>query len=477
MREQVQPDGNQPPQDNDGNARGVFIGFVVKVLTGIRDFFVASWTYLINSRATFSSLGYDLIAGAQTDLINLKGKLEQLWVIQDEDKATTALYLAAVFGKFGFTFIIIGVSLIASLLKLTAGACCLFLAGRWFTLASKVFNIFRETFVQGLMLLQRGLRKFSTNALELCSKIAQKFNAYASKFLNATLDVFRALTSYLSGAWKIILDFVAAATRSFVRGIKWIGNVLLSAWKIILDFIAAATRNFVRVIKWIGNGLLSIWRFTLDFAAAARRAIWKCIKNVGRAIIHCLDGVGHLGLGFIRAVSIVAKGVGLGIAALFIETGLASSLSGVAKTMFILDESLAAGIGALMDGVYAGGNSFINAFKSILGYGGTTPDTIPVQAAANIIVSVASVETEADELEASDDAVIAPVLDGSKYFSRKFRDNMHYVNECISSSGNELLSSYQEQRNRMIGASGWSCVEDSEATGLASIHRPVSINM
>jgi len=406
--------------------RGGVIGFVGGVLTGVKDFFVASWTYLKRSNATFSSLGDELITSAQTDLLNLKGKLDQLWVIQDEDKQTTALYLAAVLGKFGFTFIIIGVSLIASLLKLTGGSCCLFLAGRWLTLVSKLFNIFSKTFMHALTMLQSGLRKFVTNALDLCSKIAQNLGYYVGRFLNAILDVLRTLTPYLSRALQITLDFVAAARRAIWQGIKAIGRL---------------ARNVIR--------------------------------NFGSVIINCLKGIGHLVLGTLRAGSIVAKGIVLSVAALFIETGIANSLSGVAKTMFILDESLAEGIGALMDGVYASGSSFIKAAKSMFGYGVTIPDAIPVRESDSIVAPIATVADELEiESEASDHAV-APILNDSRYFSRKVRDNMHYVNECVASAGNELLSSYQEQRNRMIGASGWSHAEDREAVGLFSSHRRI----
>jgi len=409
-------------QNNSDNTRGGVIGFAGRVFARIRDFFVTSWSYLKNSNATFNSLGDELIASAQKDLVNLKTTLDNLWVIKDEDKKTTALYLAAVLGKCGFTFIIIGVSVIASLVKLTAGSGCLFLAGRWLTLGSKVFNILRETFTQTLVLLQKGLKKFVTNALELCKTIAQKLRHYAGKFSEAIINALQKIAVYLSNAWKTILDFVAAATRGFVNVARWIGNKLLNAWRITLEFAATVCRELKRLAT-------------------------KIIKNFGNAMIHCFKAICHLGLGALKAGFIISKGIVLSIAALFIETGIASSLSGVAKTMFILDESLAAGIGAFMDGVYASGNSFIKASK----------DANSVPAAANMVAS--------DETEASDD---------STYFSRKFRSNMHYVNENVASGGNKLLRCYEEQRNRMVGTSGWSRAEhNEEAVGLSSSHRQV----
>ncbi len=429
-------------EDNSSDVRGGVFGLGRWVLTGIKNFFAASWDYFKRSKATFSSMGYKLITSAQTDLLNLKDQLDKLWVIQNEHKQTTALYMAAMLGKFGFTFIIIGVSLIASLVKLTGGSCCLLLAGEWLGLVSRVPNIFKEIFLHTLKILQKGMKNIITNALDLCIKTTQKLGHYVGKFFNATLDFLRAFTSYLN-----------------------------SVWQMVLKGIAAASRIFVSVLKWIGNGLFNAWRFTLDFAAATYRVLEKCIKVIGRlatnvirnlssAVMHCFKGIGHIGLGTFTAGSIIAKGVALSVAALFIETGIASSLSGVAKAMFIFDESLAAGLGALMDGVYAGGNSFIKASKLLFGYDVTVPKTIPVQEVNNLVSPVAeiSIEDQETESEASDNYS----LDENSYFSRKFRDNMHYVNNGIASAGNQLLRSYQEERNRMIGSSVWSHIDDTE---------------
>jgi hypothetical protein len=437
-------------EDNGNTTRGGVTGFVGRVWSGIKNFFVASWAYLVSSHATFSILGDQLIASGQTDLLNLKSKLEHLWEITDEDKQTTALYLAAILGKFGFTFIIISVSLIASLVKLTVGSCCLLLAGRWLTLFSKLFNTLRELFVQTAIFIKDMLKNIITNALKLFNKLLRKLANYLGKFLNAVLDFLRALSSYLN-----------------------------SAWKMVLDVITAITRRFVSVARVIGNGLLNVWRFTLDFAAAARRAIWSCIKavarftnkflrNLGNAILNCLKGFGHLALGTLKAGSIVAKGIVLSVAALFIETGIARSLSGVAKTLFILDESLAAGLGALLDGFYASGNSFIKAFKSLFGYSATIPEAIPAQGTTNLDAPVA---TETDDFETESEASNGVALDDGRYFSNALRNNMHYVNEGVVSVGNQLLSVYQRQRDSMIGTSGWSQVDEFETPGSTPRYR------
>lgn len=395
-------------------------GFLGNLVAAVRDFFAASWAYLKRSNATFNSLGDDLITRAKNDLLNLKAKLDKLWDIQEQDKETTALYVSAVLGKIGFTFIIIGISLIASLLKLTGGVFCLFLAGRWLTLASNVFNIFSEIFSYGLTWLKSSLKKFGTYALELCSKIVRNLGDYAERFLKASLDFLSALTSYLNGAWHIALDFVAATGRALGKVMNAIGR-------------------FVRNV----------------------------IRNFSSVIINCFKGVGHIVLGTLRATTIVVKGVVLSVAALFIETGIANSLSGLAKTAFILDESLAASIGSLMDGVYASGSSFTQAAKSIFGYGVTTSIQLP----PNEVVSDA---IDADEVasEASVEHVIYPSLDDSAYFSRKARDNMHYVNEYFASAGNELLRVYQEQRDHVIGATGWSDAEIRENVRSNSTPRP-----
>lgn len=430
-------------------------GFVGNSLAVVRDFFVESWVYLKSSNATFNRLGDDLITSAQNDLMNLKGKLDKLWEIQDQDKETAALYVSAVLGKFGFTFIIIGVSSIASLLKLSGGSLCLFLAGRWLTLGSKLLTIFREVFAYSLTWLQSSLGNLVTNALELCSKITRSLGDYAGRFLKASLNVLLELISYLSSAWQIILDLGAAAVRGFVSAMKWIGNGLLNAWQITLDFAAAASRAIGKIIN------------------AIVRLAKNVVRNFGSAIINCFKGVGQLILGTLRASVIVAKGVVLSVAALFIETGIANSLSGVAKTIFILDESLAAGIGALMDGVYASGNSFVQAAKSIFGYGVTIPVATTVRAQANMIIPVATEANEHDIEVNADAAEIASGLGDSTYFSRNARDNMHYVNGYFATAGNNILRVYQEQRDNMTGASSWLQDEHVEAVRLDANYRPL----
>lgn len=441
-------------ESNSNNARGGVSGSVGRAWTRIKNFFAASWAYFKSSHATFSSLGDDLITSAQKDLTNLKGKLENLWDIQDEDKQTTALYIAAILGKFGFTFIIVGVSIISSLSKLTIGSCCLLLAGRWLTLLSRVFNTFSESFVQTARFIKNAMKSFVTNVLDLCNKIIQKLGNYIGRFLNAILGFFKALTSYLSRACKMVLDTVAAITRRFVSVVRWFGNVILNAWRFTLDFLAATRRAILGCIKEIG------------------RFVSNVIRNLGNAAIHCFKGVGHLALGTIIGISIIAKGLGLSVAALFIETGIASSLSGLAKTMFILDESLAAGMGAIVDGVYASGKSFFKACKLLFGYG-ITPDATPVRATANIVSQDAANAAEFEtDTEVSNDAV----LDDSAYFRNKFLSNMHYVNEGVASIGNQALNSYQMQKNSLVGASGWSHEQDHEAVGLVSRDRPTMSN-
>lgn len=374
---------------------------VGRFLNGVRNFFAASWAYLKSSNATFSSLGDDLVTSAQNDLMNLKGKLDELWTIRDEDKATMALYLSALLGKFGFTFIIIGVSFISSLIKLTGGSLCLVLAGRFFTLLSKVFNIFSEIFSYTLTFIRDGLKTFLTKTIELANKFLRKLAEYASRFVEASLNLLRAIGSYLRPIGKILLDFLSAAFKNLVSLAKWIGNRLLNFWQSTLDFVAA-------------------------FCRAIRSLVVNFLPNLKNAVIYSLHGITHLAVSMLKAVTIFAKGIVLSVAALFIETGLAQSLSGVAKTAFILEESLASGVGALMDGIYASGKLFFKAVQSIFGYADPATD-----------ISTGLLSGIGNEVNSE--------LDGEDY-SRNARASVRHVNECVASAGNYLLNSYQSQQ-------------------------------
>ncbi len=365
----------------------------------VRDFFYASWEYLKKSNATFNSLGDSLITSAQKDLLNLKGKLDVLWEIQNDDKDTIALYLAAILGKIGFSFIIVGVSLLSSLVKFGFGSFCLLLAGRWLNLITRIVNTGREIISYILDAIPNAFKNILSNALKLISNLVENIKIYGGKFINAALDVLRATWSYIKPVFKFAIDL-----------------------------IAELPKNFIKLAKWVGTKILNVWTTLLDFTKAAFRLVNKLVRNLGTVLVNCLYGAGHLLKGTVSAGMIIGKGTVLSVAALFIETGIANSLSGVAKSMFILSESTAAGVGAFMDGLYAAGNSFSKAFKSIIGY-----------------------ENEVSAHHEQEPGVtVASDIDDA-YYQQKLSGNMHYINECLESAGNTMLRVYENEKYKVIG--------------------------
>lgn len=383
------------------------------VLSWLSGVFRSLWAFIYSSTESINNVGESLMDSAQLDLSNLKRELIKIWDIQANPDRTSAQLIATVLGKIGYTPIIIGVTVISTLTKLAAGAVCMTLGFNLFGCIKKLAEI-TYNFIYG-----------SINV----------FLHYVSNLARLIADVARTVAARISTECSRVFS-------ALVRGV----NYLLGKIKDICNL-------FVPCLQ------------------AIQRMVTNVCKNLGSSIYHLVSGLFYLGLGVLSFAYIVVKGAILSVAGLFVETGVTTALSGVAKSVFILDESLAAAVGSLMDSIYAFGSSLGSAAKALFGYRGD--NYIPED-----ITFLSDEEDAEQQLLASTPPAAATTqnvtqtADNAYYYHNSMKSGMHYINRGVASVGNGMLNYYNAEKLALLGSYNWSDATEIQVDAPSNNLRP-----
>ncbi len=338
--------------------------------------------------ASFSKLGNDTYTSAQDDLRNLRDDLNNTWQYDSNKYKSTALHLAAIAGKLGYTPLVTIISLTVAGVKCAVGASFMLLGGDWFTLVKRTFNTCKEIIMQGARLLKDLCVKIFGKAWEFICRQAKKLWNFASKVLGAFKD-----------------------------SMIWIGKK-----------IASAARFIGRVLNNLGLN------------------IYKAMKNIGYAAVQVAVSAKELAWGAATFTGIMLLGLVKAAEILDVETGLLSLLTGVVKAFAVVEEEFAAGVGAFMDHVYASGVALSNAAKGLFGYRAAQPaaHVIEEQPVYNALEEEEEKipDAQVDNSAQSDANVPVAEVDTHYYYNLN-RRRVQTLNNYIASAGNYLAENYR----------------------------------
>ena len=310
-----------------------------------------------------------------------------------------ALKITAVFSKIGFTAIVIPITMLFVAGKLLLGSSLMVISLQWTSLIKALSNTLYD-FVKG--------------SLEV---VYQYVSGFATTIKNTVIEAAAKLGSIL-----------ARTSAAVVRAIKSFGQKINMLFKEIAN-----------VFKNIGNlvykAINHLWAGLCKIATAIKNVM---CNNVAPAIYNVGTAVANLIVGVAKAGYILTKGTALAVAALFFETPAAQTVSGIAYSLFVLDETIAGVIGTLMDGVYAAGKSLVAATKSLFGIQENV-----TQSTDNGLQE----EEEYSQYQSSTSLMREHSEENPNYYHDALQGGLRYINDCVWDTGNGIFNCYSSQKD------------------------------
>lgn len=391
--------------------------------------------YIMSSPERIGDIGEHLITSAQKDLDKLKQELLSL-TIKPQEKETLALYAATVITRMIYTPIILTITLATSSVKLAAGSVCMILGFRWFALCGRLFNTLWETLKQSGEVLGSVLKKFCTNALDLLQTFANRFG-----------------------------DICARISASIARSIIWAGPKIKVALDYVWKKISATVPFVLRMLGELAKGIEHLFGnfcTALDYAreqiSAAGRFVWRTLGELAKGIQHLFGNFLYAGYhtieagasvlsGGVNASTILLTAIIMGLGAIFFETGASNIVSGLAKSLFILTEGVAAAVGSILDGVVEGRDNLFTAVRSLIGHRRAA-------IAANATQEIALQPQMRAGSEQQSDANFGSAVNGqdntlNQTYSKSLNDSAHQFNSLFVYYGSALQDRYLQNMKEL----------------------------